>query len=192
GLVSRLKPGVFVIVPPELGSTVEYAADPYLTATRLAGGTPCFISHASAMELHRMVTQPQLAVFVSSAKRPRSRTVHDTEFRCVFIKPEHYFGTMKYWVTKQEASASRNIAPESPRSPRACGCVIRICSRQSLWIMRCVLEPERSCAASVICWSSTRSHHKATWHGCGMHSARPMFQSIPCSPRRGRTCAAGG
>jgi predicted transcriptional regulator of viral defense system len=103
GLVSRLKPGVFVIVPPELGSTFEYAADPYLTAKSLAGGAPCFISHASAMELHRMVTQPQLAVFASSSKRLRSRTVHDTEFRFVFIKPEHYFGTMKHWVTKQES-----------------------------------------------------------------------------------------
>ena len=36
GLVSRLKPGLFVIVPPELGSNSEYAGDPYLTAIRLA------------------------------------------------------------------------------------------------------------------------------------------------------------
>ncbi len=49
-----------------------------------------------------MVTQPQLVVFASSPKRLRSQTVHGTEFRFVFIKPEHYFGTVKYWVTKQE------------------------------------------------------------------------------------------
>src|ERR1039458_2259153 len=48
GLVSRLKPGVFVIVPPELGSASDYAGDPYLTAKRLAGSAPSFISHASA------------------------------------------------------------------------------------------------------------------------------------------------
>src|ERR1019366_6622119 len=48
GLVSRVKPGVFVIIPPELGSTAEYAGDPYLTARSLAGNVPCFISHASA------------------------------------------------------------------------------------------------------------------------------------------------
>src|SRR5260370_40751888 len=63
GIVSRLKPGVFVIVPPELGSTSDYAGDPYLTAKRLVGSTACFISHASAMEIHRMVAQPQLVVF---------------------------------------------------------------------------------------------------------------------------------
>jgi len=56
GVVSRLKPRVFVIVPPELGSASDYAGDPYLTAKRLAGSAPCFISHASAMEIHRMVT----------------------------------------------------------------------------------------------------------------------------------------
>jgi len=94
---------VFVIVPPELGSTSEYAGDPFLTAKSLTGGAPCFISHASAMEIHRMVTQPQLAVFASSSKRLRSRTVHGTQFRFVYVQPEYYFGTMKHWVTKQES-----------------------------------------------------------------------------------------
>src|SRR5260370_41423373 len=47
GLVSRLKRGVWVVVPPELGSATEYAANPYLVAQRLAGNAPHFISHAS-------------------------------------------------------------------------------------------------------------------------------------------------
>src|SRR5713101_9957125 len=42
GLVSRLKRGVFILVPPELGSTTEYSGDPYLVARRLAGDGPCF------------------------------------------------------------------------------------------------------------------------------------------------------
>jgi predicted transcriptional regulator of viral defense system len=135
GLVSRLKPGVFVIVPPELGSTFEYAADPYLTVTRLAGSAPCFISHASAMELHRMVTQPQLVVFASSAKRLRSRTVHNTEFRFVFIKPEHYFGTMKHWVTKQESvdiSDLERTVVDGLRQPEYCGGVTEVA--KGLWM----------------------------------------------------------
>src|SRR5580700_6639766 len=36
GLVYRLKPGLFTIVPPELGSTAEFANSPYLVAQRLA------------------------------------------------------------------------------------------------------------------------------------------------------------
>jgi len=124
GLVSRLKPGTFVIVPPEMGSSTEYAGNPYLTARRLAGDAPCFISHASAMELHRMVTQPQLAVFASSSKRIRSRTLHGTEFRFIFIQPEHYFGTTKHWVTKQELvdiSDLERTVIDGLRQPEYCG-----------------------------------------------------------------------
>jgi len=135
GLFSRLKPGVFVVVPSELGSTSEYAGDPYLTAKRLAGDAPCFISHASAMEIHRMVTQPQLAVFASSPKRLRSRTVHGTEVRFVFIKPEHYFGTVKHWVTKQESvdiSDLERTVIDGLRQPEYCGGVTEVA--KGLWM----------------------------------------------------------
>ena len=102
GLVSRLKRGVFVIVPAELGSATEYSGNPYLVARQLAGEAPYFISHASAMELHRMVTQPQLVVFASSTRRIPSRTLQGTEFRFVLVKRAQFFGTTKHWVTKQE------------------------------------------------------------------------------------------
>jgi predicted transcriptional regulator of viral defense system len=135
GIVSRLKPGVFVIVPPELGTTAGYAGDPYLTAKRLAGSTPCFISHASAMEIHRMVTQPQLVVFASSSKRLRSRTLHGREFRFVFIRPEHYFGTAKHWVTKQEPvdiSDLERTVIDGLRQPEYCGGVTEVA--KGLWM----------------------------------------------------------
>lgn len=135
GLVSRLKPGVFIIVPPELGSSAEYAGDPYLTAVRLAGEGPCFISHASAMEIHRMVTQPQLVVFASSSKRIRSRKLHGTEFRFVYIKPEQYFGTMKHWATKQEAidiSDLERTIIDGLRQPEYCGGVTEVA--KGLWM----------------------------------------------------------
>lgn len=135
GLVSRLKPGVFIIVPPELGSSAEYAGNPYLTAVRLAGKAPCFISHASAMEIHRMVTQPQLVVFASSSKRIRSRKLHGTEFRFVFIKPDQYSGTVKHWVTKQEtvqiSDLERTIV-DGLRQPEYCGGVTEVA--KGLWM----------------------------------------------------------
>ena len=135
GLVSRLKPGVFIIVPPELGSSAEYGGNPYLTAVRLAGKAPCFISHASAMEIHRMVTQPQLVVFASSSKRIRSRKLHGTEFRFVFIKPDQYFGTMKEWITKQESvqvSDLERTIIDGLRQPEYCGGVTDVA--KGLWM----------------------------------------------------------
>ncbi len=71
GLVTRLKPGLFVLVPPELGSATEFSGNPYVTARAMAGGAEYYISHSSAMELHRMVTQPQFTVFTSTPKRLR-------------------------------------------------------------------------------------------------------------------------
>ena len=137
GVVSRLKRGLFIIIPPELGSTVEYSGNPYLVARRLAGAAPCFISHASAMEMHRMVTQPQLAVFASSTKRIPNRTIQGTEFHFVFIKRNHFFGTTKHWVTKQEwveiSDLERTIL-DGLRQPEYCGGVTEVA--KGLWMRR--------------------------------------------------------
>jgi len=39
------KRGLFVIVPPELGSSVEYSGNPYLVARYLASDAAYFLSH---------------------------------------------------------------------------------------------------------------------------------------------------
>jgi predicted transcriptional regulator of viral defense system len=142
GLISRLKRGLFVIVPPELGSTQEYSGNPYLTAVRLAGDAPTFISHASAMELHRMVTQPQLVVFASSIKRIPIRTLHGTEFRFVLIKRDHFFGTTKHWATKQEVvnvSDLERTVIDGLRQPEYCGGVTDVA--KGLWMRHQDMEP---------------------------------------------------
>jgi predicted transcriptional regulator of viral defense system len=144
GLVSRVKPGVFVIIPPELGSTAEYAGDPYLTARSLAGNVPYFISHASAMEIHRMVTQPQFAVFASSSKRLRSRTLHGTEFRFIYIQPRHHFGTTRHWATKQESveiSDLERTVIDGLRQPEYCGGIAEVA--KGLWMRHHDMQPEK-------------------------------------------------
>jgi predicted transcriptional regulator of viral defense system len=102
GVAMRLKPGLFILVPFELGLTREYMGNPYVVARELADAPDYFVSHASAMDLHQMVTQPQLGVFVTSPKATRPRVVLGTEFRFVRCKPEDVFGTTELWVTKTE------------------------------------------------------------------------------------------
>lgn len=135
GLVSRLKRGLFVVVPQALGSAREYSGEPYLVAHHLVGNAPCFISHSSAMEIHRMVTQPRLAVFVSSPKRIVNRTIQATEFRFVLIKPDHFFGTTKHWATKQEAidvSDLERTVIDGLKQPEYCGGVTEVA--KGLWM----------------------------------------------------------
>lgn len=117
GVFSRLKGGLYAVVPPELPATSRYTGDPLITARHLASSAPGFVSHASAMEVHRMVTQPQLAIYFSSPKRIRSRTICGTEFRFVLIKAAPLFGTMRHWTTKQESS---RLAAWSARSLTDC------------------------------------------------------------------------
>ena len=102
GIATRLKPGLFVLVPQELGHEREYLGNPYVVARELVGTPDYYLSHASAMEIHQMVTQPQLAVFVASPKAVRPRMVLGTEFRFVRSKPEHMFGIVERWATKTE------------------------------------------------------------------------------------------
>ncbi len=103
GLATRLKPGLFILVPQELGHEREYLGNPYVVARELAGASDYYLSHASAMDVHRMVTQPQLAVCVTSPRAVRPRTVLGTEFRFVRCKPEHMFGIVDHWATKTES-----------------------------------------------------------------------------------------
>lgn len=135
GLVSQLKRGLFVIVPPELGRSTEYSGNPFLVARYLADDAPHFLSHATAMELHRMVTQPQFVIFVSSTKRIPQQTLHGTQFRFVLIKPNHFFGSTKHWVTKQESveiSDLERTILDGLRHPAYCGGVTDVA--KGLWM----------------------------------------------------------
>src|SRR5690606_14316155 len=67
GIITRLKSGLFNIVPFELGSESVYLSDRELIAESIVyqkGLTEndYYISHGTAFELHQMVTQPQLTV----------------------------------------------------------------------------------------------------------------------------------
>ena len=60
------------------------------------------LSHGTAMEIHHMVTQPRLVVYVSTPRLVRGRTIGGTEFRFVRCRRRHLFGVAPHWVTKQE------------------------------------------------------------------------------------------
>lgn len=145
GLVTRLKPGLFVLVPAELGSATEYSGNPYLTAGAMADGAEYYISHASAMELHRMVTQPQFTVFTSTPKRLRARMIHGTEFRFVFVPDLKLFGVTTHWITKQDTVQISNLERtliDGLRQPEYCGGIGEVA--KGLWMRREDLKTGRA------------------------------------------------
>ncbi len=144
GIVSRLESGLFVLVPPELGRAGEFSGNPYVVARELVAGADHYISHASAMELHRMVTQPQFVIFTSTTKRLRNRTIHGTEFRFVLIQPKDVFGVTSHWITKQDAvkvSDLERTVIDGLRLPEYCGGITEVA--KGLWIRRADIKPSR-------------------------------------------------
>lgn len=144
GIVCRVQPGLFVLVPPELGRATEFTGNPYLVARELASGADYYISHASAMELHRMVTQPQFVIFTSTTKRIRNRTLHGTEFRFVLIGREAVFGVTRHWVSKHETvnvSDLERTVIDGLHLTAYCGGITEVA--KGLWMRRGDVNPTR-------------------------------------------------
>lgn len=144
GLATRLKPGLFILVPFELGREREYLGNPYVVAREIVGGDEYYVSHASAMDLHGMTTQPRLVVFTSTTKLIRPRTILGTEFRFVRCKPRHLFGITDHWVEKTErvrVSDLERTVIDGLKHPEYCGGVSEVA--RGFWMRREDFRPRR-------------------------------------------------
>jgi len=130
GIVTRLKSGTFRLVPFELGFEREYLGNPYIVARELILSghknikEKYYLSYGSAFDLHQMVTQPQLIVYVSSPKMMRSQTIQGTEFRFVRCKTNDLFGITEIWIDKNEkvfVSDLERTLLDGLRQPAYCG-----------------------------------------------------------------------
>ena len=144
GLVTRLKPGLYNLVPFELGRATEHIGSPYLIAREVAGTAPYFLSHGTALELHRMLTQPNLTIYVSCTRRIRPQTIGGYEYRFVLITEAQVFGVAKHWVTKEQSvmiSDMERTIIDSLRRPDLAGGITEIA--KGLWMKRDSLNIER-------------------------------------------------
>jgi len=144
GVVARLKPGLFILVPFELGKETEYMGHPWLVAKALAGGDDYYLSHGTAMEAHQMTTQPQLVVYMSTPKSKRTRSIMGTEFRFARCAKKQLFGIEDHWATKQEkvrvSDIDRTII-DGLKQPEYCGGITEVA--KGLWMQREKVRPER-------------------------------------------------
>ncbi|CAB3779897.1 type IV toxin-antitoxin system AbiEi family antitoxin domain-containing protein [Pararobbsia alpina] len=144
GLITRLKPGLYNLVPFELGWATEHVDSPYLIAQELVGTAPYFLSHGTALELHRMVTQPIFTICVSCTRRVRPQTVGGYDFRFIHIAPEQEFGVTKHWIDKERfviVSDMERTIIDGLRHQAFAGGITEIA--KGLWMKRDVLNVER-------------------------------------------------
>ncbi|OGT46077.1 MAG: hypothetical protein A3E82_08135 [Gammaproteobacteria bacterium RIFCSPHIGHO2_12_FULL_38_11] len=107
GVVTRLKSGTFSLVPFELGFEREYLGNPYVVARELISSghnakIQYYLSHGSAFDLHQMVTQPQLDIYVCSPRMMRPQNILGSQFHFVRCKTKDLFGITEMWVDKNE------------------------------------------------------------------------------------------
>ena len=144
GVAMRLKPGLFVLVPLELGQARQYMGNPLIVARELMRGKDYYLSHATAMDLHGMLTQPQLVVTVSTPVPRRAVTMLGVPFRFVRCQRRHLFGLTEHWVTKQDqvrvSDLERTIL-DGLKQPEHCGGVTEVA--KGLWMRRQELHVDK-------------------------------------------------
>lgn len=144
GVAARLKPGLFVLVPFELGRERQYLGSPLIVAREIMNGAAYYLSHGTAMEIHGMVTQPQLVITVSTPKPRRAVTVLGVQFRFVRCQRRHLFGLTEQWVTKQEkvrVSEPERTIIDGLKQPEYCGGMTEVA--KGLWMRRHDLQVDK-------------------------------------------------
>jgi predicted transcriptional regulator of viral defense system len=107
GIISRLKAGLFMIVPLE--AEKNYLENRYVIAGEIMKPNRYYISHASAMAIHGLTTQPVLNVQISSTVRKKEMSVSGIKFSFYRINPNAYFGIEEKWVTKQARASVSDL-----------------------------------------------------------------------------------
>jgi len=143
-VATRLKPGLFILVPYGLGKEKEYMGNPLIVARELAEGKDYYLSHGTAMEIHGMVTQPQLIIHVTTLEKRRPVQIMGTAFQFITCKKEHFFGMVDHWATKQEkvvVSDMEKTIIDSLRQPEYCGGITE--AAKAIWMRRDDLNVKR-------------------------------------------------
>lgn len=135
GIVTRLKPGLFILVPFELGKEREYTGNPYIVSHEIMDGKEYYLSHGTAMEIYGMKTQPQLVVYVAVLKQQNPVIIHGVEFRFVSTFEKYFWGFDDYWASKQEKVKVSNLEKtiiDGLKEPQYCGGITEVA--KGLWL----------------------------------------------------------
>jgi predicted transcriptional regulator of viral defense system len=141
GVATRVKPGLFTLVPYELGEQPAYLGDPYTLVESLVQGAPWYISHASALSLHAMTTQPEFVVRVTTPKAMRPLLTHGQRFTFIRCKFEDVWGTTDVWVGGRTVGASdrERTVIDCLKQPEHCGGLTE--AARGLWMAQSRIDP---------------------------------------------------
>jgi predicted transcriptional regulator of viral defense system len=135
GLVTPIQRGLYNLVPFEMGSVTAHLQNRYEVIDASLGDKPYYFSHASALDLHRLVTQPVFAVYVCTPHRLASRNLAGSAVTFVLMPADRLFGI----VAHDLGNGRRVSVSDLERSlldglalPRYCGGVLEVAKAFSM------------------------------------------------------------
>lgn len=121
GWLTRLKPGVYLVVPLAAGENAQYTAHEFYIASHLAD--PMYVGFWSALGFHGFTEQVPRSVTVATTKRLPDRTVHDVEYHFVTLAERKFFGHEQYAIGGHQvpiATPEKTLA-DCADQPNHCG-----------------------------------------------------------------------
>jgi len=101
GKISRLKEGLYVIIP--LGETSSiYIPEWHQLTKHLVESAEYYIGSYSALQIHNLITQPSLKqqIVVSKQQKKSKLNIRRIEFQFIYHNKDHFFGSKKIWINK--------------------------------------------------------------------------------------------
>jgi predicted transcriptional regulator of viral defense system len=128
GLVTPVKRGLYNLVSFELGSTTFHLEDRYLLVQASMGEMPYFFSHASALDIHQLATQPNSNVYVTSTRRRKDANLGGSPIHFVSSPQSRFFGftDQKMGKTTIVVSDLERTLLDSVSLPSYCGGFVEV------------------------------------------------------------------
>jgi len=99
GLLMRVKEGLYYIIPFEQDPKT-FMPDWHLLPQYLVDGTDYYIGYFSALQIHSLITQPNLReqIVVNKQIKPSTLFVKEIPFQFIYHNEKHFFGNKKTWI----------------------------------------------------------------------------------------------
>ncbi|MBA7621162.1 hypothetical protein ES703_28520 [subsurface metagenome] len=138
-IIARIKHGKSIIIPQEIGESVNYIGNWYIIAREIVNSPNYYISHYSAMDIHNMVTHPIIKVFITTPKQEykKQKTIGNTTFEFIYMNMKNIWGVKNFWVTKTEqvrVSEIERTVIDCLYRPKYCGGILE--TAKGLWIQK--------------------------------------------------------
>lgn len=122
--ILQLNRGRYLVVPLSAGENAEVSENWHVVAKYLIEPHPYYLSHYSAMEIHKMTIQPISKVFVSTPQRKKEVSALGALFHFVYLTPCRIWGLTTDWATPSEkvhVSDLERTIMDCLNNPRLCG-----------------------------------------------------------------------